>query len=131
MTVRLIDIPENRQDLYGGLWFIIPDDLQEHVVPWLKMKMSEVPTVAHRQHYRRQMTRASLKLGEGADIWWKSHLGNARSAIYHRDGKWRVGDRRVPASLMRNIEDDFIHELRMFAMQRPEWVALKDLPVTT
>lgn len=130
MSVLLVDIPRDRRNLHGGLWFIIPDELQEHVIPWLKMKMSEVPTLAHRQHYRRQMTKDSLKLGEGGDIWWKSSFGNSLSAIYHRDGQWRVGHRGAAANLMRNIEDDFLHELRMFARQRPEWVKLEKISDT-
>jgi hypothetical protein len=127
MSVTFCDIPKSREP--GGLWFVIPVELQEHVVPWVKSKLHEVPTVAHRQHYRSQMTKASLKSGEGRDIWWKSHLGNTRSALYHRDGYWRVGCRGAAACLMRRIEDDFVAELRKFAEQRPEWVKIPDLSV--
>lgn len=131
MTVTFVNIPENYVSLHGGLWFVIPEELQEHVIPWMKSKMSEVPSIQNRRYYRRQMTKASLKSGEGADIWWKSHLGNSLSAIYHRGGEWRIGYRGAAVSLLDRIKDDFLQELRKFADQRPEWILLKDISPAT
>lgn len=127
MSVTFCNIPKSREP--GGLWFVIPDELQEHVVPWMKSKMHEVEDVGHRQFFRRQMTKESLKSGEGADIWWKSSLGNTRSAIYHRDGRWRVGCRGAAACLMRRIEDDFIAELRKYAEANTEFT-LGSIPLS-
>lgn len=120
MSVTLCNIPMSREP--GGLWFVIPDELQEHVIPWLKSKMYEVPDTNIRKLYRAAITKSAMKQDEGRDIWWKSSFGNTRSALYHRGGQWRVGCRGAAACLMRRIEDDFIEELRKYAEENRAFI---------
>lgn len=120
MSVTFCNIPHS--DQLGGLWFVIPDDLQQHVIPWIKSKLHEVDNIADRKHFRRQLTKESLSSGDGHDIWWKSHLGNTRSVIYHRDGIWRVGNRGAAASLMQDIQEDFLAELKKYAEMNTEFL---------
>lgn len=122
MAIRLTDVPHQHQT--GGLWFEIPEDLQAVVVPWLRSKMGEVSTTAHRQHYRKTWTRQGLREKYSHSIWWKSSIGQSTGVIYHANGRWRVGDRGVSGIFVQAVEQDILSALRQFADQQPEWIKL-------
>ncbi len=78
-----------------GLWFIIPDELQSTVIPFLKYHMHEVSNVKHRKHYRAQLTKAALKEKYGSSIRAYESYTAMTFYFYTSVGVWRtVGEDR-------------------------------------
>jgi hypothetical protein len=108
MSVSLINKPIYRE---GGLWFIIPANLQAYVVPWIKSKLHEVTVMRDRKSYRSYITKKGLGDKYSQPI-------HAASRGYYFDfyalyGEWRVGDRDIAganitelkAAILRSIEE--------------------------
>jgi hypothetical protein len=108
MTVSLINKPEWRE---GGLWFVIPADLQADVVPWIKSKLHEVTVMRDRKSYRSYITKKGLDNKYSQPIH-ATHRGNYFD-FYACYGEWRVGQRgsmnmnaeALKAMILRSIEE--------------------------
>ena len=95
----------------GGLWFVIPANLQAHVVPWIKSKLHEVSRMDDRKSYRSYITKKGL-----GDKYSQPIHATHRSTyfdFYALYGEWRVGIRGtmqmnaddLKALILRSIEE--------------------------
>ena len=106
--ISLINKPIWRE---GGLWFVIPDNLQAYVVPWIKRKLHEVSAVQDRKAYRSYITKKGLGDKYSQPIH-ATHRGNYFD-FYACYGEWRVGQRGtmqmnagdLKALILRSIEE--------------------------
>lgn len=95
--ISLINKPVWRE---GGLWFVIPANLQAYVVPWIKGKLHEVSRMDDRKAYRSYITKKGLGDKYSQPIHAK-HRGTYFD-FYACYGEWRVGQR---GALPMNAED--------------------------
>ena len=95
----------------GGLWFVIPENLQAHVVPWIKSKLHEVSVMRDRKAYRSYITKKGLGDKYSQPIH-ATHRGTYFD-FYACYGEWRVGQRGtmqmnaddLKALILRSIEE--------------------------
>lgn len=106
--ISLINKPAYRP---GGLWFVIPDNLQAFVVPWIKSKLHEVSRMDDRKSYRSYITKKGLDNKYSQPIH-ATHRGTYFD-FYACYGEWRVGQRGamhmnaddLKAMILRSIEE--------------------------
>lgn len=106
--ISLINTPVWRD---GGLWFVIPANLQAYVVPWIKSKLHEVSRMDDRKAYRSYIT----KKGLDCKYSWPIHAAHYGTYFdfYACYGEWRVGQRGamhmnaedLKAMILRSIEE--------------------------
>ena len=106
--ISLINKPAWRE---GGLWFVIPENLQAFVVPWIKSKLHEVSRMDNRKAYRSYITKKGLGDKYSQPIH-ATHRGTYFD-FYACYGEWRVGQRGamhmnaddLKAMILRSIEE--------------------------
>ena len=107
--ISLINKPAWRE---GGLWFVIPANLQAYVVPWIKSKLHEVSVMRDRKAYRSYITKKGLDCKYSQPIH-ATHRGTYFD-FYALYGEWRVGLRGrsmcvnaddLKAMILRSIEE--------------------------
>ena len=110
MIVSLINKPEWRE---GGLWFVIPDNLQAYVVPWIKSKLHEVTVMRDRKAYRSYITKKGL-----GDKYSQPIHATSRGSyfdFYALYGEWRVGDRGVKAADVEQLKAAILRSIEEYA----------------
>lgn len=107
----------------GGLWFVIPDELQQHVIPWLKSMMNDV-TVAHRKEYRSQLTKKAMSEKYTHSICAKSSVAHSHFTLYASFGEWRCGSGDgLAARYVEQVKEDILASIKEFADKTVDMVA--------
>jgi len=75
----------------GGLWFVIPKDLQPIMRDYLRSKLHEVESPLDRLAYEQELTDAAMLEDYTNTINTQGSYG--RFVIYASNGEWRCGDR--------------------------------------
>ena len=107
----------------GSLWFVIPEELQQHVIPWIKSMLPNI-TMPQRQEYRSQLTKKAMGEKYTHSICAQSSVFHSRFTIYASYGEWRIGTGDgLRAQHAEQVKEDILASIKEFADKTVDMVA--------
>ena len=109
--IQLTNIPEWRS---GGLWFVIPKELQPLVRSYLSVKLAEVSKDWCVMEYVQQLSAAATLQENTKTIWARGKYGPF--VFYAIDNVWRCGDRGgIAHGCLELAKEELLADLNCYA----------------